>query len=399
VSDSLTRYRQLEALERRDEILDVNPAVLYVESVRGCPYSCAMCAVRGTDPHRISRDVLRRLEPYYPDLEVLAVQGSGEPLLGDLEYFVEKAAAHDIVLHINTTGFFLTRRMAELLLAARLSVRFSIHAGRSDTYHRIMGGDFRRVLENIAYLIDLADRSPQEQDFWFSYLVMKENLDEIEEFLQLAHACGIRSVRFMRLRPNRRTARGVVLPERDFRFKHVEQSNRAVLSAFRQRLPRYRSLAGELGIRIESGTMDTPGRDRSTAEWLVDGAARKIVGRRLHPLRRRRGRCVAPWIGQLIVGQDASVKLCCVMHDRLGNLRDSTLGDLWNSETARRIRRAFAEGFIPRECGFCRGFGLANYPRNAFPEADRAEGREGLIVAQRADVPSSSGRTHLTVHE
>jgi MoaA/NifB/PqqE/SkfB family radical SAM enzyme len=74
-------------------------------------------------------------------MDVLGIHGSGEPLLADLDYFVEQAMRHDLVLHMNTTGALLTEKKVDLLLKARLSIRFSIHAGRAVTYRRIMGGD------------------------------------------------------------------------------------------------------------------------------------------------------------------------------------------------------------------------------------------------------------------
>jgi hypothetical protein len=48
----------------------------------------------------------------------------------DLDYFVAKAVEHRFVLHMNTTAFFMTRKISDLLLQARLSMRFSIHSGK-----------------------------------------------------------------------------------------------------------------------------------------------------------------------------------------------------------------------------------------------------------------------------
>ena len=46
---------------------------------------------------------------------------------------------------MNTTGFLLTDELADLLLQTRLSIRFCVHAGRPDTYYRVMGSDFEKV--------------------------------------------------------------------------------------------------------------------------------------------------------------------------------------------------------------------------------------------------------------
>ena len=67
--------------EQRNIRVAANPAVIYVESVKGCPYSCAMCHFRRTKPEKISPELLQKIEPYFRDLEVLTIHGLGEPLL------------------------------------------------------------------------------------------------------------------------------------------------------------------------------------------------------------------------------------------------------------------------------------------------------------------------------
>ena len=163
----------LAEYQQRARILEATPAVIHLESVKGCPYSCAMCHYRQTKPRRISPELLKKIEPYYKCLEVLTIHGLGEPLLSDLDYFVEQAVEHDIVLHMNSTDFFMTRKIADQLLRARLSIRFSIHSGRPETYQKLMGHDFKRVRENISYLLGQTKDSGDSHDFWCSFLVIK----------------------------------------------------------------------------------------------------------------------------------------------------------------------------------------------------------------------------------
>ena len=96
----------LSEYQQRNIQVAANPAVIHLESVKGCPYSCAMCHFRQTKPRKISPELLKKVEPYFKDLEVLTIHGLGEPLLSDLDYFVEQAVEHDLVLHMNSTAFF-----------------------------------------------------------------------------------------------------------------------------------------------------------------------------------------------------------------------------------------------------------------------------------------------------
>ena len=139
-------------------------------------------------------------------------------------------------------------------MRARLSIRFSIHSGRPETYKKFMGHDFQRVRENISYLMDQTEGTGDRHDFWCSFLVMKENLEEIEDFFHVAHDLGIKNVRFMDLNPNWQSLRGVRMSP-DFTFKYLQQSNNKVVSTFQRRFSRYQEVAKQLGVNIRRGNM------------------------------------------------------------------------------------------------------------------------------------------------
>jgi MoaA/NifB/PqqE/SkfB family radical SAM enzyme len=358
-SNLLTEY------EQRAPLLTANPAVIYLESVRGCPYSCAMCHYRRTKPEKISPEILKKIEPYFKDLEVLTIHGLGEPLLSDLDYFVEQAVVNNLVLHLNTTAFFLTRKIADLLLRTRLSIRFSIHSGKPETYQKLMAHDFNRIRENISYLLNQAKDAGDRHDFWCSFLVMRENLEEIEDFLQLVHDLGIKNVRFMRLNPNWQTLKGVRMSP-DFTFRYLEQCNKEVINIFHQRFPRYQEIAAQLGVNIRYGTMPSRADAAYNLKRLVNEAAVFMTGERLFPLLRNPGSCLAPWFGQLVIRNDGRVRLCCSANYFLGNLNYESLETIWNGKPMQRIRKAFQKGYIPKICGYCKGWSFDNYPRNSF---------------------------------
>jgi MoaA/NifB/PqqE/SkfB family radical SAM enzyme len=241
----------IQAFRQRQVNVTFGPPVIYLETVSGCPFTCVMCKPAPTKPLRVSEDILKRIEPAFSALEVLAIHGQGEPLLADLDYFVHQSVKHDFVLHTDTNGFLLNDKMADLLLQTRLSIRFSIHAGRPKTYYRIMGVDLEKVKRNIQSLVEKSRYSLHPHDFWFSFIVMKENVEEIEDFLYLAHECGIHSVRFMHLWPNNDTLKGITT--RGLTFKYSEQSDSKVGQQFAERLGDYVALAESLGIKIEWG--------------------------------------------------------------------------------------------------------------------------------------------------
>lgn len=349
-------------------LLESLPADLHLETITGCPYDCIMCDFAQTKVNDVSMELLEKLEPIFPTLEVLSIHGSGESLLSKhLDYFIEKSIENKFIIHTNTTGEMLTKiKSLKLAEAHGLSIRFSIHAGRADTYYKIMGEDFNGVLKKIKYLVDI---SPKESsDFWFSYIVMKENVDEIEDFLHIANQCGIKSVRFMRLVPSMSIIRNK--NKRDLDFSYFDQTNKVVLNAFIEKLPTYEKLALKLGIKIEFGTIkqftDKPSAKFNATGDLINKVTSKVFNQRLLPLIPPKGDCVVPWYGELVISINGDVKLCVESAYIIGNLYEKSLQEIWNCKKMLAVRKAFSQGCTHKICGYCKGLQIDNYPNNAF---------------------------------
>ncbi len=348
--------------------LETLPAVIHLESVRGCPFDCAMCNVGNTKSVDVSMSLLKKLEPYYHGLEVLSIHGLGEPLLSNhMDYFVENSHKHKFVIHMNTTGELLSKKKATLLAKAYgLSIRFSIHSGREETYKKIIGGSLKNVASKIKYLVDIS--KDKNHDLWFSYIVMKENIDEIEDFLKLANYCGIKSVRFMRLNPTLDIVKGV--EKRDFNLKYFEQFNKEVIDKFITNVPRYNELASQLNIKIEYGTMNQFEKHglNSVGDFINRGT-NKIFKKRILPIIPEKGTCIVPWIGQLTVTIEGDVKVCVKSSYDIGNLYEKSLEEIWNSKKMKELRSAFHQGRFHKLCGYCKGLDINNFPNNAFVES------------------------------
>ena len=363
--------------------VDSFPSVMYVESTQGCPYSCIMCSVparQGRKSRDIAPELIEKVSPWFRYLKILAIHGAGEPLLSrNLGYFADAARDNDVILRILTTGFPLTREVAATLLRAKLHVAFSMHAGTPETYARIMGGhDLDRTLRNIAWLTRESARiGAPENEFWFSFTVVKEVIDEIDDLLDMASRVGIGTVRFMRLKPTPEILRGVYDKKQDFRYSYLEQSNRRINELFLKKLPRIRERAAGMGINIHTGNMEFAAREN----LQIREVARKVQKKLLPdvdvlPLVKRRAEgtdaaCVAPWTGQLQIRQNGNVHLCCGVSPPiiLGNLYEKNLDEIWNDRAIRAIREDFRKGEFPRACGYCEGIQPDYYGVDLFEDA------------------------------
>ena len=368
--DSLTSYKQLDLKIKH------TPPVVHIGAVSGCPLSCAMCNFGNTKVTRMSKDILSKIEPYYKNLEVMSITGSGEPLFADIDYFVEKATENDFVLHMNTSAFNLNNRIADKLLQSKLSIRFSIHAGSEESYRKIMGKPLSKIKENIKYIMEKSKSGSICHDFWFSYVVMKENIDEIEKFLEFTHECGVKSVRFMRLLPNRQTKKGIVFKNRNFTFKYKNQFNNKIVEKFNTRLKDYQKLAKYHRISIEVGSLSFRQKKDYPIIDKINGLSRRLINNYVFPKKGNHGKCVAPWLGQLRISQTGDVRLCCGTPFVIGNINRTSLSDIWKSKTLNRIRYSFKYNKFPKFCGYCKGFFIDNYPKNSFLGPEKNWGYE-----------------------
>ncbi|MCP4269135.1 MAG: radical SAM protein [Candidatus Brocadiaceae bacterium] len=337
------------------------PAVMYLESTRGCPYKCIMCDVPqkyGRKSVDIKKQLLEKVSPYFQHLEILAMHGSGEPLLSkNIDFFIAASRKNDCFLHMNTTGFYLKSELADKLLSAKLHIAFSIHAGTHETYKKIMGNDLDMIIKNISYLTEKSARiGSRGNEFWFDYIVVNDTINEIDDFLCLANRAGITKVRFMRLISNKRNLKGAHIDSENFRYKYFNQFNKDVKKSFLAKLPHIQERAKELGISIEVGSMEfAAGQQTNTREVLHKAQRQLIPAISIFPLKRRRGNCLAPWAGQVQISQDGNVNLCCSTKYSLGNLYEKNFEDIWNDYQIRAVRGQFNNGLYPRVCGYCKG--------------------------------------------
>ena len=362
-----------EDLSSRAVTVKSFPSVMYLEATRGCPYTCIMCKVpdeHGRKSVDVSQDLLDRVSPYFQYLEILGIHLYGEPLISrNIDYFIEATRANDCYLHMNSTGFFLKPELVDRLLATRLHIMFSIHAGTSATYRKIMGQDLQRVMDNISYLTEKSTLSGSpDNEFWFSYIVVKETVNEIDDFLLLAHRTGVSKVRFMKLDPNPKILKGAYREAEDFVYRYHEQFNREVGQTFLDQLPRIRERAQELGITIEAGNMEFAAAHGVSLKQAAHRASRLLpIELNILPLVKRRvdpsggGCCLAPWTGQIQISQDGNVNLCCSARYSLGNVFEKSLEEIWNDHRIRAIRGDFHNGLFPRTCGYCKGMPADEY--------------------------------------
>ena len=61
--------------------------------------------------------------------------------------------------------------------------------------------------------------------------------------------------------------------------------------------------------------------------------------------------CNEPWDGIFSIETNLDVTFCpCFLKMNIGNLKKSTLNEIWNSENLMRLRESFSKGELPKVC-------------------------------------------------
>jgi len=179
---------ELERDRRAPEVAGA-PYYYHVHLSMPCNQKCIMCVPDG----RHARDTLpfEQFEAIFEQVrghaEHITLIG-GEPLLYPRVLDVlDLLARHEVAVSINTNATQLTGHVAQRLLGLHeLWLKCSIDAATRETYRRIRGTDvFDKVTAHIEAFCRLADSRPHIRPI-LVYVVMRENLDEVLPFVDLA---------------------------------------------------------------------------------------------------------------------------------------------------------------------------------------------------------------------
>ena len=187
------------ALERRATVVDHLPYYFHVHLNEPCNQKCIMCVPNGEHgksemPFDEFVALFDSIKGYAEHITLIGGEPLMYPRIGDV---LDLLAEHPIGVTINTNATLLDERVVPRLLRLhRLELKCSIDAVSSAMYHRIRGrNQFRRVA---AHLLDFAERRRGMPNIEIIpvYVVMRENIGEVVDFLDFAELLDPSRVEF-----------------------------------------------------------------------------------------------------------------------------------------------------------------------------------------------------------
>jgi MoaA/NifB/PqqE/SkfB family radical SAM enzyme len=336
------RYHETVAGERT-EVASRPPVCLYLEVTNRCNLLCTTCPRTYEElepPADMSFDLFTSIVDQVPDLARAVLHGVGEPMLvADLPRMVKYLRDRGVYVLFNTNGTVLSERSGRALIDAGLDeLRVSLDASNRESFEAIRGRDyFGRILRNVRAFRELQERegySKPQVSVWLTGL--KENVEQLPEFVKIAAQIGVREVYLQRLVFFDSATVGKARPDQAL-FERLTRQEAACLKEAED-------AARALGIVFSaSGAATEPGLSlkagHGASPWSL---------------------CRRPWSLMYFTANGRALPYCIAPFSQhgyenytLGHATRQSLQDIWNGPEYRNFRSALLSDKPPASCANC----------------------------------------------
>jgi radical SAM protein with 4Fe4S-binding SPASM domain len=296
------------------------PRIVGIEPTNRCNLNCIMCARRYWNTEEnpsgdMSIELFKeKIFPFLTSRQVVVLQCFGEPLLG--AHFFEmlnECKNKGCEVHFTTNGLLLRKYARKLIESEADLIKVSIDGIKS--FKNIRGVEIDSIIEGVQELNALKRQWGKSSPvFAIQFVAMKQNISELPELIELAHKLEIEAIGVVYA-----VVHSKQLIDQSL-FVHTEVANKYFKEA--------RLKARKLGIRISLPLL------KETAKF-----------------------CYQPF-EIIFINWNGDVRPCCATtineenSIKLGNLKYSSLPELWNNLQMRKLRMALLRG--KRLHGFCK---------------------------------------------
>lgn len=320
------------------------PVCLYLETTNRCNLLCTTCprTYEQLEPEAdMPWELFTSLIDQYPNIARVVLHGIGEPMLvKDIAQRVAYLKQRGTYVLFNSNGTLLNEANGRKLIEAGLDeLRVSLDAAQPDVYQMVRGKDFfDKIVANVAGFTrmqrELGAPKPRVS-LWLTGL--RETVDQLPEFVRLAHRVGVYEVYLQRLvffdepMSDKSLARA-----ESALFEHTTEREEALIAEAGR-------VAKELGVMFSASGAVDPGesirKKRDDAPWSL---------------------CRRPW-SLMYITANGRVLPCCIAPFSmkgygaftLGDATQQTLREIWNGPEYKRFREGLLTSAPPPACVNC----------------------------------------------
>jgi MoaA/NifB/PqqE/SkfB family radical SAM enzyme len=251
----------------------------------------------------------------------------------DFLEIVEHACGRGMKVNLTTNGTLVDKIKVKRMVAARVrSVSLSLDGPSAEEHEAVRGvpGSFERTCETARMLRKYGDGRPSVR---LNFVMMRQNYRAAARMVSLAAELGA-----VELHP---------MP--------VDEKGPRKNRLSRTQIARYNAEVAPLVLAAREAA------GYSTAPHMIYpfGVSDEDVALSKKCMYARgfydRKPCLAPWM-HLFIGWDGACYLCCMTNRRmeaLGNVRASSVQDVFNGDRFRTVRAEFLRGVMPPSCSRC----------------------------------------------
>jgi radical SAM protein with 4Fe4S-binding SPASM domain len=319
-----------------------DPVCLYLETTNRCNLLCTTCPRTFADlePEAdMSWELFTRIVDQVPNIARVVLHGVGEPMLvKDLPRMVRYVKARGAYVLFNTNGTVLTPKKGRELCDTGLDeLRVSLDAADARTFLLVRGKDyFNRIVRNVRAFTEMQRKeglSLPRVSLWLTGL--KETIAQLPDFVRIADDIGVREVYLQRLVYFDDDAIGMARPDQAL-FERLTREEQEHMDAATE-------LARSLGIAFNASGATEPGESLARTEdkspWSL---------------------CRRPWAVMYFTANGRALPCCIAPFSQrgyenytLGDARQETLREIWNSPAYQTFRAALHSDAPPKSCANC----------------------------------------------
>ncbi len=270
-------------------------------------------------------------EDMFPNASELFLSCGSEPLmakhLSDVLDVVGKAKVPFV--GFTTNGLLFNEDIAHKMVTSDIKeIEISFDGATEATYAKIRGGSsIHKVIENVRLLNNAKKASSASfPGIVFHVTLMRSNIEEVGDIIEIAHDLEISCVRGMHLYPH-----AALNIDEESLYNHRELYDKSIVAAQRR--------ADELGVDFNAPPL-FGGPDRGSRSSVSGNSQDRI--------------CVYPWT-MVRITADGTVLPCAIWWEAkgFGNLNEQRFFDIWYGKQYRRLREEIRINRLPKICKEC----------------------------------------------
>jgi MoaA/NifB/PqqE/SkfB family radical SAM enzyme len=305
-------------------------AFLQIEPTTRCNFTCGFCAGRSMPQADLRYEKFAEALDAFPDVKHVELQGEGESLLHPRFLdMVALARSRDIKVSFITNGSFLTKETIDKLLTLGIEkVSVSLESADAETFRRVRGGRFDKVVRGIEDLLrERQARGLERPVVGFSITVLRSTRAHLTGIVALYQRLGLDG--------------GVTM----------------------QPLERKEEYAKNYDAGMQAETLSDEEADRVWIQFLADREIRKIqkskkpVPSFFDELMEgwRPGRRTCPWLERgVYLDHEGRATPCCMVKDTkhaYGQLGIDVPESMLRNRD--KLRAELSRGVVPEPCRGC----------------------------------------------